>query len=338
MSTDPPPLPAGKLPPGMLRTQLGRIPAAGPGVRIGPRYGEDAAAVRVGDRYLVCACDPITLASRRIGWYAVHVNANDVAVLGARPAWFWATVLLPAGRADGRLVDETFAEMRAACASLGVELCGGHTELTAGLPRPVICGFMAGEVDIGGLVDKASVRPGDAVILTRGIAIEGTAAIAAEAPRALAGLDPSILDRARGLLDDPGISVVREALLAARTAPVHGMHDPTEGGLLAGLRELAEAAGAGLLVEEARIPVLPETAAICGRLGIDPMGLLASGALLIAAGEAAAARIIPALEAAGVPARVIGRVEEPGAGIMLARGGTVIPLPECERDEIARVL
>jgi hydrogenase maturation factor len=258
--------------------------------------------------------------------------------MGAQPRWFWATILLPEHASGEELVDDIFSEMRAACGEIGASICGGHTEITGGLTRPILCGFMAGEVEKGKLADKRSIRPGDEIILSRGIAIEGTAAVASEMTEKLAGLDPDLLRRARGLFMEPGISVVREALLAARTAEVHGMHDPTEGGLFTGLRELAEAGGVGMEIEEERIPVLPETEAVCARLGIDPMGLLASGALLIAVGPDSAGPILEAYRDNGIPARVIGRAREREFGVMLRRAGELVPLPEFERDEIARVL
>lgn len=331
-------LPVGKLPPEILKRQLLRMAAPGGRIRIGPRLGDDASAIETGDRYLVCASDPVTLASDRIGYYAVHVNANDVAVLGARPAWFWATILFPEGRCDAALVDRIFSDIRNTCAEIGVTLCGGHSEVTAGLCRPIACGFMAGEAGREKLVDKRRIAPGDDIVLVRGIAVEGTATIAAERPDLLASVDRETVDRARLLLDDPGISIVAEAMLAVESAEVHGMHDPTEGGLRGALRELAEAAGIGLSVDASHVIVLPETEAVCGALGIDPMGLLASGALLVAVPPDCTPRLIAAYEEKGIPARVIARAENKGFGLKISHGGGLVPLPVIERDEITKIL
>ena len=331
-------LPAGKLPPWLLKPQLDRVPPGKGRVLIGPRYGDDATVIDIGERLLVCTCDPITLASRQIGRYAVHINANDVAVMGARPLWFWATILLPEGRSDERLVEGIFSDIRAACAELGIELCGGHTEITAGLTRPILSGFMAGEAERARLADKKTVRPGDDIILSRGIAIEGTATIASEQPERLVSLDPDLVRRARGFLSDPGISVVREALLAVETAEVHGMHDPTEGGLFTGVRELAETAGVGLEIAGDQIHVLPETTAICALLGLDPMGLLASGSLIVVCDHGSARKILRAYREKHIPARIIGRIEERRFGIMLRDERGLIPLPEYERDEITKII
>ena len=331
-------LPTGKLPPRLLKPQLDRVPSGKGRVLVGPRYGDDATVIDFGDRLLVCTCDPITLASRQIGRYAVHINANDVAVMGARPLWFWVTILLPEGRSDEGLVEDIFSDTRAACAELGIELCGGHTEITAGLARPILSGFMAGEAERARLADKKTIRPGDDIILSRGIAIEGTATIASEQSRRLASLDPALVRRARRLLSDPGISVVREALLAVETAGVHGMHDPTEGGLFTGVREIVEAAGVGVEIAEDQIQVLPETTAICALLGLDPMGLLASGSLLVVCDQGSAKNILRAYHEKEIPARIIGRVKERQCGIMLRGTRGLIPLPEYERDEITKLI
>lgn len=327
--------PVGKLPAAALKRQLGKIAHADARVLIGPLYGDDATVIDMGDRLLVCTCDPITLASARIGHYAVYVNANDVAVMGARPRWFWATILLPESTTGDARVDAVFSDLRAACATLGIELCGGHTEITAGLTRPIIAGCMAGEVSRAQFVDKKRMRPGDSIILVRGVAIEGTATIALEHAGKLAGIDPCIVRRARDLLLSPGIGIVREALLAVGSAEVHAMHDPTEGGIFTALRELAEAGGVGLDIDAAAIPVLPETAAVCDSLGLDPMGLLASGSLIVVCDGANTEKVLGAYRAEKVPATVIGTVREPAGRIMLTRGGTRIPLPEFKRDELA---
>src|ERR1700694_1644878 len=103
-----------------------------------------------------------------MGWYALHVNANDIAVRGAQPRWFMATVLLPEGKsheAEGELL---FAEVAEACGAVGVSLVGGHTEVTAGLPRAIMVGAMLGEVDKDRLVTTGGAQVGDTVLLTKG--------------------------------------------------------------------------------------------------------------------------------------------------------------------------
>ena len=274
---------AGKLPHDLLADLLGRIEVRDPRVVLGPKLGEDAALIDLGDRYLVAKSDPITFATDLIGWYLVQVNANDLAVMGATPKWLMATLLLPEGTAPEQAA-AVFEQITNACDDLGITLVGGHTEITLDLPRPIAVGALLGEVNKDRVVFTSGAKPGDSIVLTKGIALEGTSILAREAGEALeeAGVAASVIERSRNLLFDPGISVVKDACIVLEAGGVHAMHDPTEGGLATGLMEMASAAEVGLTVDLERVPVLPETAAVCEALGLEPMGLIASGALLAA--------------------------------------------------------
>ncbi len=330
--------PVGKLPSARLQELLARIQSHDQRLVVGPRFGEDAAVIDMGDRYLIVTTDPITFATDRIGWYAVHVNANDVAVMGARPRWFFAVLLLPAAQDNSSLVETIMADLRDACDSLGIGVGGGHTEITAHLERPIVVGQMLGEVDRAGLIRKTSLAVGDRLLLTHGAAIEGTAILAREKADTLReGMSREQLARAEGYLLDPGISVVEAALTAAGTGAVHAMHDPTEGGVVSGLYELAAAADLGLRVFQDRIPILPESRTICAALGVDPLRLIASGALLIGAAAADAPRIAAALEAQGIPVATVAEVRPAGEGRVIEHHGESTPLTPADRDEIARV-
>ena len=333
------PIPVGKLPADLLEDLLHRYVIPDPRVIVGPGIGRDAAILDLGDRYLVAKTDPITYATDQIGSYAVDVNANDVACCGATPRWFLATVLLPEGQATAELAEAIFDQLSGACRRLGVSLCGGHTEIVAGLPRPIVAGQMLGEVAPDGYVTSAGAREGDALILTKGFAIEGTAILARQKRDALRGvLCDEDLDRSADLLHTPGISVVRDARVALSVGGVHALHDPTEGGVATGLWELAQASGVGLLVDQARLPVLPECEALCRHFGLDPLGLIGSGSLLVAADADRARQITDRLQAEGVPAAVIGEVVPKQRGCRVrSADGTLLPLPVFDRDEIIRV-
>jgi hydrogenase maturation factor len=293
----------------------------------------------MGDRYLIAKTDPITFAAADIGWYAVNINANDVACRGATPRWFLATLLLPENRTTPALVEDIFRQIHAACAELGISVAGGHTEITYGLDRPLVIGQMLGEVAPARLVTSHGARAGDDLILTKGLAIEATAIIAREKEAELRPYFTQVeLSRYANFLIEPGISVVKDAAIAGNAGGVHAMHDPTEGGVVTGLHEIAEAATVGLEIFRDRLPVLPETAALCRHFGLDPLGIIASGALLIAAASASTPTIIDQLEQAGIPATVIGRLHPPEFGrCLLSPGGETIPLPVFARDEITRL-
>ncbi|HEY7139696.1 MAG TPA: AIR synthase family protein [Methylomirabilota bacterium] len=331
------PLPVGKLRPAFLGELLGRHAVPDPRVVVGPRVGEDAAVIDMGDRYLVATTDPITFVTEDLGWYALVVNANDLAVRGADSRWFLATCLLPEGRTTEAEVTTLFAQLGAACQALGVTLAGGHTEVTPGLDRPIVVGTMLGEVDKARLVTTGGARPGDALVLTKGVPVEGTSIIARARAAELRdrGYGDAWLARARGML--ARLSVVPEARLAADLVPVHAMHDPTEGGVATALWEIADAAGVGLAVEAERIPVLPEGAALCGEFGLDPLGTIASGALLLALAPADAGILLHALARDGIDAAFIGRVVPREAGVVLTRGGQPGPMPRFDQDEITRL-
>ncbi len=334
------PLPVGKLPPNILEALLARIPIARSSqLVLGPRFGEDAAVIDLGGKYLVAKTDPITFTAERLGWYAVNINANDVAMLGARPRWFLGTLLLPEGSTTAALAKRIFQDTLRSCRALGVTLCGGHTEITTGLDRPILVGQMLGEVEKSKLVRKDHQRPGDLVILTKGVAIEGTAILSRVRGEVLRRrLGERLVRRARQLLFSPGISVVREAELAVRCGGVHALHDPTEGGLLAGVYELARAGNVGLRVWREKVPVLAETRAFSEILGFDPLALIASGALLAVASPRAAPRLLKAFARRKILASVIGEVRRASAGIKLVENGRERPLRAPVRDEIARIL
>ena len=333
-------LPVGKLPPAVLQSLLRLCrPAASSGVVIGPRYGEDAAVIDMGAKYLVAKTDPITFTEDRIGWYAVNINANDIATLGATPRWFLATLLLPEGRTTRKLAQQIFLDILQSCRALGIALCGGHTEVTAGLQRPIVVGQMLGEAKKSELIRKESQRPGDLVILTRGVAIEGTT-ILSRAKRVVLErkVGRAAVKRAKRWLLDPGISVLCDARLALRSGKIHAMHDPTEGGLLSGLAELAQAGGVGLRIWKEKIPVLPETLAFSRALHFDPLGLIASGALLVVAAPATVPSLLLAYARQGTPATMIGEIRSQKEGLLIIENGREMRLCVPKRDEIARLL
>jgi hydrogenase maturation factor len=249
-----------------------------------------------------------------------------------------STLLLPEGQADQALVERIMGQIAAACRLLGIVPCGGHTEVTYGLDRPIVVGVMLGDVLPGKLVRSSDVQVGDVILITKGIAVEGTAIMAREREEELGRrFAPEFLRRSKGFLHDPGISVVRDAHLAAGAAPVHAMHDPTEGGVATGLWELALASGVGLEVDAARIPVFEETRLLCDALGLNPLGLIASGALLVAVAEADVGAVSEALTQAGIAVAPIGQAVSPERGCALRTGQEVRPLPRYDQDEIARL-
>jgi hydrogenase expression/formation protein HypE len=331
--------PIGKLPITTLQRLLKQNRIKDRRVIVGPGIGEDAAVIDTGGpRYLIAKTDPITFTADQIGWYAVHINANDIATKGGRPLWYLATLLLPEDLTTATMAENIFHDTLKACESIGVSLIGGHTEITTGLTRPIVVGQMLGEVDRDKLVRSDGAKPGDSIILTKGIAIEATAVIARErASDLLTVMDEKTLARCREFVYQPGISVLKDALAAAEAGAVHAMHDPTEGGVATALHELAWAAGVGVRVDAATIPIFAETQALCNHYHLDPLGLIASGALLIVAPSIEAGRIVKALHAKAIAATVIGEITDQSHGVTMLTAAGPRGLPLFEQDELTKV-
>ena len=329
----------GKFPPHLLQKLLSKQGVHDPSVLVGPGIGEDAAVIELGDRLLVAKSDPITFATEDIGWYAVQVNANDVACTGGVPRWFLATILVPESFAEDD-AEAVYDQILSACEAMEITLIGGHSEVTFGIDRPIVMGTMLGEVMMDQLVTTGGAVEGDSIVLTGGIAIEGAAILAREDREELiaAGVPASTIDVARKFLYEPGISVVRAARTACSVADIHSLHDPTEGGLVTGLREIAYASGMGLAVEQSSIPVLAECEEICEVLGINPLGLLASGCLLITLPATQVPTLLRTLEEGGIFACEIGQVIAPEEGLIMVGYEGEVPLPEFSRDELARYI
>ena len=330
-----PGLGTGKLPPDLLRSLiLDRLRVRRPETIVHAALGVDAAAVDFGGWACVLKTDPITTATAGAGRLAVTVACNDLAAMGAEPIGVLPTLLFPAGitpDAIAALVDEIDAATRA----LQVEVLGGHTEVAPGLVAPLVVMSAVGRARPDRLVSAAGARPGDDLVLTKAAALEGTAILADDFAQHLAPLvDARLLEEARRYRDE--LSVVPEGLAAAERGAT-AMHDPTEGGVLGALWELGEASGTGFTVDRERIPIRAPTHAICTALAVDPLRLIASGALLIACPDGR--RLAGELGELGIEATVIGRVTDASAGRHLVDAdGSLAPVGPVGRDELYRLI
>jgi hydrogenase maturation factor len=247
--------------------------------------------------------------------------------------------LLPEGRTSDDDVATLFARLHEACEEIEVTLVGGHTEVTHGIDRPIVAGTMLGEVAKDKLVTTGGAQVGDAVVMTKGVPLEGAAIVAREKEAELRarGVLASVVRRAKGFLRAPGLSVLPEAEIACELATVHAMHDPTEGGIATALHELADAAGVGLRIDRARIMILPEGRILCDAFGLDPLGTIASGALLMTLAPAEAGVVIHALARESIDCHFIGQVVPREQGVTLVDGAKQEPLPIFPQDEITRL-
>lgn len=295
-------------------------------VVMSPRVGVDCAAVDLGCSLCVLSTDPITSASEHLGALTVHVNCNDAAAAGAEPIGLLVTLLVPPSATKGdiaRVADELAAAAREA----NVEIIGGHTEVTASVKRMVTCATVIARAGKNGLVMPSGMCAGDDLVLTKWAGLEGTSVIASDFAHRLPDFSAAELAEARGFIRH--ISVLKEGLFAASFG-AHAMHDVTEGGVLGAAWEMAEASGCGLEICPERIPVHPLTAKLCATLGLDPLRLLSSGAMLIACEDGEA--LVAGLAGIGVAAAVIGKAGNSGARLS---GGTPLEAPGA--DELYRL-
>ena len=333
-------LPLGKLPPDRLAQLLQQITGHDPSVLLGPGLGRDCAVIGFdGDLLLVAKSDPITFATDEIGWYAVQVNANDLATTGATPRWFLAAILLPQS-IEPTEIDRIFDQLHAASVGIGASIVGGHTEVTYDLTRPIVLGTLLGTVARDRLVTPDGTQPGDAIILTKRMAVEATSIMAREKAEDLRRVfDEEFLQRCRRFLHEPGISVLRDAQTALRAGHIHAMHDPTEGGVATALVEMAVAAQVDLHIDHRAVPIYPETQALCNYFSLDPWGVIASGSLLLAVGATEANQVVEELRSEQIEAAVIGQVigRNDRPIVLTEINGRIEPLQKFERDEIAKL-
>jgi HAD superfamily hydrolase (TIGR01509 family) len=320
-------LPPGKVPWEVVAELLsGELPTE---VKLGPAAGEDAALVEIGGELWAVASDPVSFTASDAGRLAVIVNANDVAVRGARPRFFLAVALIAPHEASEECVIDLLAQVRETCDEVECALIGGHTEVTPGLPHSLVVGTMLGRVE-GTALTTGGLRDGDLIGMTRSAGLEGTAILLAEFGDRLRDLHgPDVVAGAKDILGGNWLLVAPEALRAAACEGVTALHDVTEGGVGEALHEMAVASDLAIEVQRESIPVLAETGTFCSNLGIDPIGLIGSGSLLVGCHEACRGEVEAAMAAEDVPFSWIGRAAA-------TEGPAQSSLPRFPRDELLK--
>lgn len=331
------PLPQGKLPNNLLADFLNGFSFDDPDLLIQAGVGEDIAAADIHkEEVLILKSDPITFATDAIGNYAVLVNANDIATCGAKPRWLLTTLLFPT-QTSGSEIQHIMRGLNQVAMRYGITLCGGHTEITDAVTRPVVIGSLVGTVAQKSLVDKKSMQTGDKILFTKSVAVEGTAIIAREMTEKLLamGFNDSEIEICRRFLDR--ISILEEARIACQVGGVTAMHDVTEGGLATAASELSIAGHHRMRIDMSCIPIYPQTRRICDKLDISPLGLIGSGSLLICCHPNVKDDMSAAIRKAGIEVTCIGEVLEPGEGIEAVDGSRSVKWPEFAVDELARL-
>lgn len=327
-------LPAGKVP-GQLLERLLRTYRTSPddSVVVDASYGFDAAAISLGGETLLVKSDPITFATTDAATYLVAVNANDIACMGGIPRWMTVVALLPEGSTTPESIEQQFADLQRACEYEGVSLIGGHTEITPGIDRPLLIGTMLGTVGPSGFLEPGKAAAGHELWLTHSAGIEGTALLAHEKNAELrTAVGDDIVTQAQSLLIEPGISVSDDAQALLRTGVISALHDPTEGGVATAIHEIAAASGLGAEIDGGAIPILACTQAITSHFGMNPLGLLSSGCLLIATPPGSEMLINSTL----VPVARVGVLTDTPESLTISTTGGIEDLPRFDSDEFTR--
>ena len=308
---------------------------------MGSKIGEDAAVIDIpGENYLVAKTDPITFATNQIGYYVVNINVNDLVCTGAKPKWFQSTILLPKKNTTEQLIEDIFIDIHNTCKSMGITVIGGHTEITPNIERPIIIGSLLGEVNKEKLVLTSGAEPGDALILTKGIFIEGTCIIGREKQDELLNYnyDYNFIERCKNYLYKPGISVYKEALLANEHFHIKAMHDPTEGGIYTAIAEMAIASNTGAIIEEEKIIILPEPKILSKIFDLNPYNTISSGSLLIAVNQKDSSDVIEFLRKNKIISEKIGTFVSKDKGLKVKKlNGKKGLLKYSETDEITKI-
>lgn len=333
-------LKTGKLDIGLLKRILERYTLVDPQVIVGPKIGEDAAVIESKGGCWVFTADPITFTTNEIGYYGVVVNINDIATRGAIPKWFLATLLFPERGTDVISIEKVFRQIHDACHQFGVSFVGGHTEITPGISKVILSGHMIGEVKKEKIVTTSGARPGDLLLLVKGVCIEGTSIIAREKEAELLkkGISLSLVKRAQKFIFDPGIEILQASRIACESVRVHSMHDPTEGGLINGMVEMALASENDVEVDLEKVFIYKESRILCDAFGLNPLGVIASGALLLTLSPHDLSKLQKAFGRASIPAQVIGKIKKGKGRVFATRNGKRWrEIEPFRRDEILKI-
>ena len=314
---------------------IDKIRLTRPEVKTRAGIGEDCAVIDFGSYDCVISTDPITANASDIGRLAIHISCNDIASNGIEPLGITLAVMLP----DGTTKDDVsliMAQAADAAEHAGVEIIGGHTEVTAAVNQPIIVSTAFGRSAAGASQSAAAMKAGDVFLLTKTAGLEGTGILASDCRDRLTGvLTEAELEQAVALLDQ--VSVVREGIIAGRIGTA-GMHDVTEGGVLGAVWEMCSIAGLGADIRAHDIPIDDQTRKICEHFSMNPLRLISSGCMLIAAQPDHVEKIIREVSASGIRVTEIGTVLEAGSGITVKSGAESFVAGPPGPDELYKVI
>lgn len=329
-------LKAGKLDSDLLKKLVfGKITYRNEDVKVRPGIGEDCAVISFGENECIMSTDPITSAVSDIGRLAIHITCNDIASNGVQPLGIMLAVMLPEGTTEED-VSHIMGQAAETAAELSVEIIGGHTEITPAVKQPVIVSTAIGKAASGSSQSGDNMIPGDYIMMTKSVGLEGTGIIACDHEKELKHImTEAEIETAKSFLDR--VSVVNEGV-AAGNVGTHGMHDITEGGILGAVWEMCQISHRGAEIWKDEIPAEPETIKICSRFDIDPLRLISSGSMVIIVPADKKDEMLEAMDKAGVGCSIIGIVKEEDFGVKITEGETLEEVDPPYADEIYKVV
>ena len=331
------PISPGKIPNQILQTLLNKYITCDESVIIKPKTGVDCTVIKTGSSTIAAKADPITLVGEDLGFYLVHINANDLAVTGTIPKWLLTTLLFPKGTYLPE-VEQAFAGISKECRKMGVNWAGGHTEISTGVKNVIVCGFMLGK-PVKKISRQPRIKPGDVLVLVKEIGIEAASVIAREKNDELKNkFTKNFLKTARNSIHSPGIGIYLQALLMWEQLNIKVMHDPTEGGISTAIYELAEAYETGFEIYEEKLSFYKPAVVLAKHFGLSPLGIISSGCILAVCPPEEGEKAKKIFLKKKIPCRVIGTVTERSKGVKLTGKRKTVDLPQFETDEISRLL
>lgn len=322
---------AGKISESMLKRSVFRqLNSVNDKVKNGAGVGADCAVFSCGGTFCAVSTYSEALLRPENIRYAVLKAAGGVACCGAQP--FMATLSLLLSPYDEEAdLQYLVREADRVAEELHIQIAGGHTAVTNAALVSSVTVNVVGETDSPIL--SGGARPGQDVVVSKWIGMEGTARLAVKFEDRLKERYPfHMIEQAAGLKQY--LSILPEAATAAKSN-VSAMHDVSGGGIFAALWELAESAGVGLSIDLKKIPVKQETVEICEFFGINPYELLSGGCLLMTADDGE--NLVRVLEAEGIPAVVAGRVTEGNDRVVINEEEKRF-LERPKTDEITKIL
>ncbi len=311
---------------------LENISVSNKDVLVGPKIGEDSSVIDFGESVAIISTDPITGVKEGMGNLAVNVVCNDIAANGAYPIGIQQVLLVPPKTSKDEIMG-IIKDLNRAAQNLGIDILGGHTEVTDAVSKPLVSCTAIGKAKKENYITSSGAQVGDDIVVTKWVGLEGTSILATDYYDKLVelGIDEQLLVAGQQLIDN--LSVIPEGLIGS-SLRVNAMHDVTEGGLYGSLYELTIAAEAGFYIEESQIPLHPATEMITEALELNPYQLIGSGMMILTTNKGE--ELVTRLQSEEINATIIGKITDKKRVVNKSTGQLELTKPPS--DELWRFL